>query len=153
MIPTAESFLDSLARFLGEEGMPPAAGRMLGWLLLRGDPPSLDELAGGLRISKSAASDHGRLLARLGVVAVRRHPGDRRDYYEASEQLCERFLEHFLLRLEALGGHLADGARVTDVPARATKRIARVLDMNTRVTKSLDELVRSLREDSPPSNG
>jgi predicted ArsR family transcriptional regulator len=152
MVSTTDSFLASLARFAAEEGLPPAAGRMLGWLLLRDGPASLDELADGLRISKSAASDHGRLLARLGAVEVHRRPGDRRDYYEASARLCERLLEHFLLRLEALGGYLAEGAHVTGAPAGAVERIARVLEQNARITDLLRELVAALREDPPPAN-
>jgi DNA-binding MarR family transcriptional regulator len=151
MVPSADSFIASLARYLAEDGMPPATGRMLGWLLLRDSPSSLDELAEGLRISKSAASDHGRLLARLGAVDVRRRPGDRRDYYEASAQLCEHFLEHWLLRLEVLGGHLAEGAHIMSAPSGATARISQALAVNERITDCLRELVASLRERSRPA--
>jgi DNA-binding MarR family transcriptional regulator len=150
MDPAAASFLASLARFSAELGMAPAAGRMLGWLLLRDAPCSLDELAEGLGISKSAASDHGRLLARLGAVEVRRRLGDRRDYYEASTQLCERLLEQFLLRLDALGGALAEGAGATPASSRAAERLTSVLGTNARITGHLRGLVASLREHAPP---
>jgi predicted ArsR family transcriptional regulator len=149
MIHSADSFLASLGQYLAEGGMPPAAGRMLGWLLLRDQPSSLDEVAEALQVSKSAASDHGRLLAHLGVVEVRRRPGDRRDYYEASSQLCERLLEQCMRRMESLGGCLAEGAHVTGVPSAATKRIAQAVDANARITGRLRELVAWLREDSP----
>jgi predicted ArsR family transcriptional regulator len=148
MIHSADSFLTSLGQYLAEGGMPPAAGRMLGWLLLRDRPSSLDEVAEALQVSKSAASDHGRLLAHLGVVEVRRRPGDRRDYYEASSQLCERLLEHCVRRMEALGGCLAEGAQVTGAPANAAKRIAQAVDANARITSRLRELVAALRADS-----
>jgi DNA-binding MarR family transcriptional regulator len=146
MIHSADSFLASLGQYLAEGGMPPAAGRMLGWLLLRDRPSSLDEVAEALQVSKSAASDHGRLLAHLGVVEVRRRPSDRRDYYEASPQLCERLLEQCVRRMEALGGCLAEGVRVTGVPGNARKRIAQAVDANARITSRLRELAAWLRD-------
>jgi DNA-binding MarR family transcriptional regulator len=146
MTHSTDSFLASFGQYLAEGGMPPAAGRMLGWLLLRDRPSSLDDIAEALQVSKSTASDHGRLLAHLGVVEVRRRPGDRRDYYEASPQLCERLLEQCVRRMEALGACLAEGAHVTGVPGNARKRIAQAVDANARITSRLRELAAWLRD-------
>ena len=153
MVPTADSFLTSLSKFAADEGLPPAAGRMLGWLLLRSGPSSLDEVAEGLRISKSAASDQGRLLARLGVVEVRRHPGDRRDFYEASDRLCERLLENFLVRMEALGRHLGEGAQVASADTGAQRRLASARGQNQEITGHLRGFLTSVREREGSSNG
>jgi DNA-binding MarR family transcriptional regulator len=152
MTHSTDSFLASFGQYLAEGGMPPAAGRMLGWLLLRDRPSSLDDIAEALQVSKSTASDHGRLLAHLGVVEVRRRPGDRRDYYEASSQLCERLLEECVRRMEALGACLAEGAHVAGVRGNATKRIAQAVDTNARITSRLRELVARVREDSLRGN-
>jgi predicted transcriptional regulator len=145
MNTNSESFLDALAGFAAEDGLPRGAGRMLGWLLLQEKPSSLDEVALALGISKSAASDYARLLARLGAVELRQIKGDRRDYYDANASLCDRLLERFVARIEQLGRCLADGA-VTAATPTVDRRFARLVERNAHIVDELRMSVARLRE-------
>ncbi|HEX7238759.1 MAG TPA: hypothetical protein VF263_00725 [Longimicrobiaceae bacterium] len=53
MVPTTERLIERMGLHFEADGMPRIAGRMLGHLVVRPDPRSLDELAGDL---------HARLL-------------------------------------------------------------------------------------------
>jgi hypothetical protein len=146
MISSQESFLASLAWHYAEQGMPPAAGRMLGWLLLQPAPCSLDEVVAALAISKSAVSSNARILARAGAIEVSHRPNDRRDYYEASAALCENRLEQFIVHLEALGGHLAGGELLAANGSHAARRLSHVRVNHRRAVDRLRQVTVELRE-------
>ena len=142
----ATEFLDGLARLYARAGCPPAAGRLLGTLLLSAKPRTLDEMAARLGISKSAASANARLLEGQGVVDCSQRPGDRHDYYTVSERLCERQLEQYLRALDAFGECLAAGVRAPEArDGPLPDRFDRLRDMNRRISSTLRQVLLDVR--------
>lgn len=68
-------------------GFPKITGQIFGLLYLSADPLSLTQLSSMLGISKGSASMGTRQLAGWGAIRKIWIPGDRRDYFEAIEDL------------------------------------------------------------------
>lgn len=68
-------------------GLSRSAGQIYGLLYLSDKPLSLDDMVNLLSISKGSASMGTRHLANWGVVRQVWVPGDRRDHYEAVDDL------------------------------------------------------------------
>ena len=68
-------------------GLPRSIGQIFGLLYLSTQPLSLSQMSSMLGISKGSASMGTRQLAAWGVIRKVWIPGDRRDYYEAIEDL------------------------------------------------------------------
>ena len=75
-------FIEDVALFFEQMGLPRMGGRVLGVLLIS-DPPaqSLTELAEALQASKSAVSTAARLLVEVGLIEQVPSPIPRRDYF------------------------------------------------------------------------
>lgn len=95
-------FIERLGLLMEADGLPRIAGRLFGALLLASEPESLDDLASRLDVSKASVSVNARLLEQRGLVERISHPGDRRDFYRASDDLFRRSMEHRLARWRAL---------------------------------------------------
>lgn len=74
-------FADHVGRFyVREHGLPPMAGRLLGYLMVcQPAHPTIDELAHALMASRSAITGAVKLLEGLGVVQRSRAAGERVD--------------------------------------------------------------------------
>ena len=68
-------------------GLPRSAGQLYGLLYLSDQPLSLDDMVNLLSISKGSASMGARHLVNWGAIRQVWVPGDRRDHYEAVEDL------------------------------------------------------------------
>jgi DNA-binding transcriptional regulator GbsR (MarR family) len=81
-------FADEVGMVLSQMGMPPAFGRLLGWLLIC-DPPSQTsaQLAGALGLSKGSVSTGMRMLERAGLVQRVPVPGRGHAYEMAPDGL------------------------------------------------------------------
>jgi DNA-binding transcriptional regulator GbsR (MarR family) len=82
---TERRFVDDVARLLVPWGVPLAAARLYGYLLLRPEPVSLDRITVDLQVSKSSASVAARLLEMCTLVRRHGERGSRRALYAASE--------------------------------------------------------------------
>ncbi len=78
--------LGRLARFFG---FSEVMGRLYGTLLLSPEPMSLDDLAGGLKISKGSVSMNMRDLERWGMATEVWMRGERKKYYRAESDLWQ----------------------------------------------------------------
>jgi DNA-binding transcriptional regulator GbsR (MarR family) len=68
-------------------GLPRSAGQIYGLLYFSDKPLSLDDMVNLLSISKGSASMGTRHLSSWGVIRQVWVPGDRRDHFEAVEDL------------------------------------------------------------------
>ncbi|MET8000201.1 GbsR/MarR family transcriptional regulator [Nonomuraea glycinis] len=86
-------FVDDVAAFFTEEGLPYIAGRVVGWLLIC-DPAeqSAAQLASALLISRSSISSTMRLLTPSGLVTGFRKRGERQEYFRIAEDGWSRML-------------------------------------------------------------
>ena len=116
-------FIEDIAGLLVPSGVPPAAARLYGHLLLCPRPVSLDEITVSLGISKSSASVAARLLESYALARRHSEPGTKRvlyavaDNYEAMIGQQNRLLDALAERLRAG----AEIARSKDASARLTE--------------------------------
>jgi predicted transcriptional regulator len=102
-------FVEDVARLLTPWGVPPAAARLYGYLLLCPRPASLDQITKDLEVSKSSASVAARLLE--SYMLARRHSeaGTKRALYAAADDY-EAMIRQQNRLLDALAGQLSTGA-------------------------------------------
>jgi hypothetical protein len=109
----ARRFVDDMARLLVPWGVPLAAARLYGYLLLSPTPVSLDRISHDLQVSKSSASVAARLVEMYTL--VRRHGvrGSRRLLYEASD--------NYIGMMTAQNRLLESGAELLRAGARSAR--------------------------------
>jgi len=119
-----ETYVEEVALFFEQGGLPRMAGRIFGWLLVC-EPPhqTLDELAAAVRGSKASMSTMTRLLMQLKIAEKVRPPGTRKDAWRIRPDAWSATLED-QARLVAVGRALAErglellGGRSANVRAR-----------------------------------
>ncbi len=111
-------------------GMQPAAGRVMG-LLLVSDTTELtfEEIVDLLQLSKSAVSNALTMLQGLDRVDYITYPGDRKRYFRAKPKSVSSELERAMMGLAAHNGMLK---RVLEQRPAATK------EFNTRLEEAID---------------
>ena len=104
-----EQFIERMGQLYQNDAMPRIAGRMFGLLLLSPEPRSMDEIAELLQVSKASVSANARLLETIHMIERVTRPGDRRDYYEVTEDTYQRMIELRLQRIRRMKALLDDG--------------------------------------------
>ena len=101
-------FVEHIALFYEDGGLPRIAGRILGWLLVC-EPPwrSAPELAEELQISKGSVSTMTRLLMEYGLLERIAQPGERATFFRVNHDGFERVFAKQLLTAAA-GRELID---------------------------------------------
>ncbi|MEZ4647265.1 MAG: MarR family transcriptional regulator [Candidatus Eisenbacteria bacterium] len=82
-------------------GLPRLMGRIVGLLLQEDEPVSLDDIASRLRVSKGPVSQVIRRLHDRGLVEKVCVPGDRRHFYEATDDIFGRAFTTHTKKLES----------------------------------------------------
>jgi predicted transcriptional regulator len=137
-------FVDDVARLLTPWGVPLAAARVYGYLLLCEAPASLDQMAADLEISKSSASVAARLLEMYTMVRRHGQRGSRRILYEASDNY-EGMLTSQNRMLEAGSALLTAGAR--DVAkGKARERLEAMADFYMVTRDAMENVLQRWRE-------
>jgi DNA-binding transcriptional regulator GbsR (MarR family) len=114
-----QTFIEDMARLLMPSGVPQAAARLYGYLLLCPAPASLDQIAADLEMSKSSASVAARLLEKYTLARRHGERGSKRALYEASENyegiLSEqKRILHAMADLLKAGAHTAASGAVQE---------------------------------------
>jgi DNA-binding transcriptional regulator GbsR (MarR family) len=142
-----QRFIEDVARLLTPWGMPPAAARLYGFLLLCPGPVSLDEITEGLGISKSSASVAARLLESYTLVLRHGEAGTKRALYAVADDY-EAMIGQQNRLLEALAGQLDLGATVA-ASKRVSARLEGMADFYRATRAALqDVIVRRKRDRS-----
>lgn len=102
-------FVEDVARLLARCGVPQAAARLYGYLLLSAEPVSLDRITADLEMSKSSASVAARLLERYTLARRHGERGSKRALYEVSDNYEGMLAEQDRL-FQALAELLRSGA-------------------------------------------
>lgn len=68
-------------------GLNPLMGRIVGLLIISEDPQSLDDIVEKLEMSKGPISQICRRLKERGLIEKVWIPGDRKDYYQAVDDI------------------------------------------------------------------
>lgn len=137
-------FTEDVARLLMPWGVPQAAARLYGYLLLNAEPVSLDRIAAELGISKSSASVAARLLEQYTLVRRRGERGSKRALYEVSENYEGMLAEQNRL-LEVLAELLRSGAR-TAASGSARDRLKEMAEFYLVTRDAMELALRRWRQ-------
>jgi DNA-binding transcriptional regulator GbsR (MarR family) len=135
-----QRFIEDVARLLLPWGVPPAAARLYGYLLLCPRPVSLDEITRDLRVSKSSASVAARLLESYTLARRHREAGTKRALYAVADDYAAMIEQQNRL-LEALTGLLDTGtviARSKEVSAR----LEEMAEFYRAMRRAMEDVVR-----------
>lgn len=79
-------WVERVAMYLARDGVPPIAGRVLGWLMVC-DPPeqSAGQISDAIGASRASLTSNLRLLTSMGFLDWRTRPGERTVYYRMAE--------------------------------------------------------------------
>jgi DNA-binding transcriptional regulator GbsR (MarR family) len=79
-------WVERVAMYLARDGVPPIAGRVLGWLMVC-DPPeqSAGQISAAIGASRASLTSNLRLLSGMGFLTWRTRPGERTIYYRMAE--------------------------------------------------------------------
>lgn len=139
MTADEEQFIEAMGRHFEADGIPRIGGRLFGFLLLREESCSLDDLVDHLRVSKTSISTNARLLEQWGLIERVSRPGDRRDYYQAAPDQA-RTLEIQLARVRDYGALLRRG-NTAAANATASHRLAAMAEFNDEAIAALEPLL------------
>lgn len=83
------AFVEKYGMFAEKVGFPPMAGRIFAWLLTSESPTqTAEQIAEGLKTSRSSVSTATKLLIQWGIIERTRMPGHRTNYYRISLDGC-----------------------------------------------------------------
>ncbi|TVP76153.1 MAG: MarR family transcriptional regulator [Gemmatimonadales bacterium] len=153
MHPAAQTFIEKMGLHFEGEGLPRTAGRVLGLLMLRSEPASLEEISEALQVSKASSSTNCRLLERGGMADRVSLPGDRRDYYQVDPNMTERMLDAARRKVGTLL-EIMEEAR-TSLPEdmhSALRRVEELHDFHTFLHHELGALHERWRVRRIPGN-
>ncbi len=103
-----QRFIEAAGHMTQSLGAGRALGQVFAYLYLNKDPQSLDDLAKVLEISKGSASMTVRQLEQWGALRRIWIKGDRKDYYEATENFG-RMVRRALLDMVGREMEVSDG--------------------------------------------
>ena len=113
--PAVQRFVEEVGLLWEQDGLPRIAGKIFALLVVEDREFHLEELANQLQVSRGSVSTNTRLLESHGVLRRTSRPGDRRTYYQATNEYGRRFekaLErqrHFLDLIERTREELPPG--------------------------------------------
>ncbi len=139
-------FIEGMGQWMLGWGLPRTSGRIYAYLLLRGEPASLDDIAADLGVGKSGASVTTRQLVQLGLARGIGERGSRRLLYEALYSLEAVFAARNAQMMEMLT-RLRQGARASSSDA-GRKGLEEMADTIQQFVDMAPELIRQLRERS-----
>lgn len=121
-------WVERVAMFCAEEyGVPPIAGRVLGWLMIC-DPPeqSAGQIAEAIGASKASLATNMRVLTDAKFVRRRTRPGERTNYYRVADDAWETVIRRRLATLVEFRDIAADGMALAgqDTPRAERLRVA-----------------------------
>ncbi len=132
-------FVEDVARLLIPSGVPPAAARLYGYLLLCPAPVSLDQITEDLEISKSSASVAARLLENYTLARRHSEPGTKRALYAVADDY-EAMIRQQNRLLDALAGQFDAGAELSASRA-VSARLGDMADFYRLMRESMDDAI------------
>lgn len=118
------AFVEEVALFFEQAGMPRIAGRILGYLLVC-EPPyrSAAKLADELGVSRGSVSTMSRMLREVGLVVPAPVPGERATYLQVSDDGFERVFERQIQQVAAFGALADRGLKLLSEEPERSRRL------------------------------
>jgi len=148
-----DRFLDAMSQMAQAEGAPPIAGRIVGYLILAGEPRTLGQMTEDLAISKASASTNARLLEKRGALRHVSVAHSRQDAYELCDEPGLQTLIGMSERFRANAGMLASLALDLSPEGGLRERVERIANFHRKSADFLDEWrERVAAEMGPPDS-
>lgn len=127
--PTHADLLDwveRVAMLLAPDGLPPIAGRILGWLMIC-DPPQqpAGQIADAIGASRASLTVNMRVLTTMGFVTRQPRPGGRTAYYRIDDNAWQQVVRR---QIDTMASYLEITEDGMDLVGPATVRAARIRD-------------------------
>ncbi|MFC7623888.1 GbsR/MarR family transcriptional regulator [Microlunatus sp. GCM10028923] len=116
-MPTATDeqlqWIERVATYLARDGMPPIAGRVLGWLMIS-EPAeqSAAEIAAAVGASRASLTTTLRLLMAAGFVTRQGRAGERTAYYRIDDDAWGRVVRAQVASIGTFQSIAEDGLRL-----------------------------------------
>ncbi len=139
METSAHEFIEKVAVAFESMGIPRSAGRIVGWLLLSDGPQTMDDLVVGLGLGRATASMSARLLETAGIIQRVRVTGDRRLFYQMSDDAWFGTIQRTLTSIRDLRDLAREGLRLVDGQSPAARsRLASLESLYTTLFEKIN---------------
>ncbi|MFG3620381.1 GbsR/MarR family transcriptional regulator [Nocardia sp. NPDC047654] len=142
-------WVEQVAMFCTTEyGVPPIAGRILGWLLIC-DPAeqSAEQIAVAVGASRASLATNMRVLTDAGFVRRRTKPGERTHYYRMDDDAWETVVRRRVASLAAFRDVAAAGMELAGTDTARVRRLRTAHEVYDWMTKRLTEEPLPFRKD------
>ncbi|MGF6885663.1 putative transcriptional regulator [Nocardia sp. GAS34] len=132
-------WVEKVAMFCAVEyGVPPIAGRILGWLMIC-DPAeqSADEIATAIAASRASLATNMRVLTDAGFIRRRTKPGERTNYYRMDDRAWETVVQRRIASLAEFRGITAEGIGLAGGAGTPARRLQAAHDVYDWMTERL----------------
>ncbi|MEV6866096.1 transcriptional regulator [Streptosporangium subroseum] len=133
-------WVERVAMFLAADGVPPIAGRILGWLMIC-DPPeqSAGQIGQAIGASRASLTTNMRVLLTMDFVSRRTRPGERTAYYRVEEGAWERVVRRQISTLTAFRDITGDGMAMLGADSGRAARIREAQEIFDWMAKVFDD--------------
>jgi hypothetical protein len=135
------AWAERAAGFFAEQyGIPPIAGRILGWLMVC-DPPaqSATGIAGSIGASRASLTSNMNLLTAARLVRKQRVPGDRTTYFRIDDDAWPRVVRERIAKLASFVDIAEDGLALFEPGDERAERVRAARDTFAWLAKALEE--------------
>ena len=146
LTPDMLKFIEDIALYYENFGIPRIAGRMFGLFLVTTEPLSAEQVAEALAASLSSVSTNIRVIMANGWVEKITRPGDRTTYYRFSPTAWASVMERRrqgIAPLKALASRL-NATLPTDHPAHA--QLEGMVEWTDMLMQHYDTLIAAWKE-------
>jgi len=118
-------WVEQVAAFcVGEGGLPPITGRILGWLMIcEPAEQSAGQIAGTIQASRASLTSNMRHLLGIGLVRRIRRPGERTAYYRIEEDAWQKVVRRRLDGLTTFGEIADEGLAILGPDGPRSERV------------------------------
>ncbi|NBH03351.1 transcriptional regulator [Amycolatopsis sp. SID8362] len=123
-----------------EYGVPPIAGRVLGWLMIcEPAEQSADEIGAAIGASRASLATNMRVLVDGGFVRRRTKPGERTHYFRMVDDAWETVVRRRVTSLTAFRDVAAEGMSLAGADSPRANRLRAAHDVYDWMAKRLSE--------------
>ncbi|MEO3876699.1 transcriptional regulator [Nonomuraea sp. B12E4] len=135
--------MERIAMYLARDGVPPIAGRVLGWLMIC-DPPeqTAGQISDAIGASRASLTSNLRLLTSMGFLTWRTRPGERTVHYRMAEDAWTVVVRRQIASIAAFLDITRDGLALTGQEEGGAERV--------RQAHATFEWMAKVFDDAPP---
>jgi DNA-binding transcriptional regulator GbsR (MarR family) len=149
LVDELRNYAEEIGLWSSRQGLPPAYGKILGWLLIC-DPPQQTsaELAAALDLSKGSVSMGMRMLERSGLARRVAIPGRRGHAYEMRPDAMFRSTTDAVPHWLAMADLMRRGIDLVGADTPQADRLAMTGDFFDYIAEKIPALVEDFKRDN-----